>query len=228
MKSTALLLAVLSVLGCQGCAKPGGPFYAESPGLARGAFAMAAPPAAPAIGDRKIIWRGTLTMEVGHISNTIARLTALVEAQRGFVESTRGGEEEAWLIIRLPADALKSAIAEIERAGRVTYRDLSSTDVTEEYVDIEARRTNLVALRDRLRALLDRASEVKDIVAIETELNRVQSELDSLDARMKALKGQIDYATLTVRLAREPILGPLGYVAKGVWWAVEKLFVIRR
>ena len=110
----------------------------------------------------------------------------------------------------------------------MTYRDLSSTDVTEEYVDIEARRTNLLALRDRLRALLDRATEVKDVVAIETELNRVQSELDSLDARMKALKGQVDYATLSVHLTRKPILGPLGYAAKGIWWVIEKLFVIRR
>jgi hypothetical protein len=50
---------------------------------------------------------------------------------------------------------------------------------------------------------------------------------DSMEGRIKALKGQVDYATVTLSLNRKPILGPLGYLFKGIWWGVEKLFVIR-
>ena len=86
---------------------------------------------------------------------------------------------------------------------------------------------NKIVLRDRLKQLLDKASAVKDVLAIETELNRVQADIDSMEGRIRALKGQVDYATVSLSLEREPILGPLGYVCKGLWWGIEKLFVIR-
>lgn len=225
MPTTCRSLLPALLLLCSACARlPQTPFME---GLA-GIHAAPAMRASAESSDRKIIWSGSLAIEVPDLSNAIVRLSALAEAERGHIESMRGGEQEAWLTLRLPANRLQGAVEAIAQIGRVTYRDLANTDVTEEYVDIEARRGNLVALRDRLRALLDRATEVKDVVAIEAELSRVQSELDSLDARMKALQGQIDLATLHVHLTRKPILGPLGYAAKGLWWMIEKLFVIRR
>ena len=81
-----------------------------------------------------------------------------------------------------------------------------------------------------LERLLDQATDVKDILAIETELNRVQGDVDSMEARIKALKGRVDYAVLDLHLSQKPpakILGPLGYLLKGLFWTVEKLFVIR-
>ncbi len=236
--SAALLACLVAASGCAKM-KPhrsSGPvgFGVAAAGMADGFVAnmeSAPAPVAPSSSmraDRKLIWYGNLTMDVGNVSNSVARTAALVAEHGGYVENSSGDETYASLTIRLPSAKLQNAISALEQLGDVTHRNLSSTDVTEEYVDIEARRANLVVLRDRLRALLDRTQEVKEIVAVEKELNRVQSELDSLDARMKALKGQIDFASLTVTFHRKPILGPLGYVVKGVWWAVEKLFVIRR
>lgn len=56
---------------------------------------------------------------------------------------------------------------------------------------------------------------------------RVQGDIDSMEGLIKALKGRVDYATVTLSLNRKAILGPLGYLFKGLWWGVEKLFVIR-
>ena len=35
------------------------------------------------------------------------------------------------------------------------------------------------------------------------------------------------FAAITLDFTRKPILGPLGYVFKGLWWGIEKLFVLR-
>ena len=115
----------------------------------------------------------------------------------------------------------------LESIGKVTSRRVSSEDVTEQYVDIDARLKTMIALRDRLRALLDKADNVKDVLAIEKELGRVQGDIDSMQARLKALKGKVDLASISVTIRRRRILGPLGYLFKGAWWAVEKLFVIQ-
>jgi len=110
----------------------------------------------------------------------------------------------------------------------VTKKYISSKDVTEQYIDTNARLKNKIILRNKLKKLLDKAKDVKDILAIERELNRVQSDIDSMQGRMNFLKSKIKFAKLDVYFHRKPILGPLGYVFKGVWWGVEKMFVIRK
>jgi hypothetical protein len=55
------------------------------------------------------------------------------------------------------------------------------------------------------------------ILAIEAELNRVQGDIYSMEGRIKSLKGEVDYATVTLSLVRKPFLGPLGYLFKGLW-----------
>jgi hypothetical protein len=131
------------------------------------------------------------------------------------------------MTLRVPAPSLQATVASFEAIGRVTSRRLSSQDVTEQYVDTDARLKTMVALRDRLRALLDKAQNVKDILAIEKELGRVQADIDSLQARLKTLKGKVDLASINLTIKRRRILGPLGYAFKAVFWTVEKLFVIQ-
>ena len=109
----------------------------------------------------------------------------------------------------------------------MTYRRVAGEDVTERYIDIDARLKNKIELRDRLRQLLQKATDVKDVLAIETELNRVQSDIDAMDGKLTLLKNEVAYATIELDLRRERILGPLGYILKGLWWGIEKLFILR-
>lgn len=177
---------------------------------------------------RMLIWRASLSLEVGNVTDAVSRVTDIAEKAGGFVESKSDYDDRnADLTIRVPVSSLQSAMASLEAIGRVTNRCLSSEDVTEQYVDMDARMKTMIALRDRLRSLLDRAENVTDILAIEKELTRVQGDIDSVQGRLKALKGRVDLATVEVSLQTRRILGPLGYVFKGIYWAIEKLFVIQ-
>jgi hypothetical protein len=178
--------------------------------------------------DRMLVWKAQLSLQVWSVSNAVSEVTALVERQGGFIEQKSDrGERSASVTLRVPAKTFKTALASLEVLGTVTYRNVEGEDVTEQYIDVEARLKNKIVLRDRLKQLLEKATDVKDVLAIETELNRVQGDIDSMEGRMKALKGQVEYATVALSLERKPILGPLGYLFKGLWWGVEKLFVIR-
>ena len=188
-------------------------------------------PGGDAVRERMLAWKASLSVEVADVTNAALRAVALAEQNGGYLESrsdhSYGGTS---LKLRLPAPAFINAIGALEALGRVESRSVESEDVTEQYVDVEARLKNRIVLRDRLRKLLDQATEVKDILAIETELNRVQGDVDSMEARIKALKGRVDYAVLDLYLSQQrpaKILGPLGYLLKGLYWTVEKLFVIR-
>ncbi len=183
----------------------------------------------PADAGRMLVWKASVALAVDNVSNAVSRVRAVAQKAGGYVESAsdRGGEH-ASLLLRVPSAALKDALGSLEGLGTVTHREVSSEDVTEQYIDVDARVRNLAALRDRLKALLDKATAVKDVLEIEKELTRVQTELDSLQGRLKALKGQVDFASLNVNLSlrHRKVLGPLGYIFKGVFWTVEKLFII--
>lgn len=178
--------------------------------------------------NRMLIWRAWISLEVGNVSNAVTRIKDVVTESGGYIENqSDSGEERASIALRVPVDSLTPAMTSLESIGKVTSRRVSSEDVTEQYVDIDARLKTMVALRDRLRTLLDKAQNVKDILAIEKELGRVQGDIDSMQARLKSLKGKVDFASISVTVRRRRILGPLGYLFKGAWWTVEKLFVIQ-
>lgn len=216
----ALLAAGIVLSGCKSwCGKSAYPASAMS-GVAGTMTEVRA--------DRMLVWKAYLAMHVWDVSNAVNTSIAMVQRQGGFVEQkSDNGEESANLTFRVPSKGFNSTLATLETLGTVTRRNVQGEDVTEQYIDVDARLKNKIVLRDQLKQLLEKATAVKDVLAIETELNRVQADIDSMEGRIKALKGQVDYATVNLSLEREPILGPLGYLCKGLWWGVEKLFVIR-
>ena len=152
------------------------------------------------------------SLEVTSVSNAVFRVADIAEQTGGYVESkSNSGEKSAEVTLRVPVDSLAPAMASLESIGRITSRCVSSENVTEQYVDIDARLKTMVALRDWLRALLDKAQDVKDILAIEKELSRVQADIDSIQARLKTFKGKVDLASISRRLLPLPMQAGLYY-----------------
>jgi Domain of unknown function (DUF4349) len=223
---TNAILALALILTVTGCANNGN--FKEAMAVPSMAMSEESESAADVQPERMLIWTASMSLQVWNISNAVHEVTVLAEKQGGFIENKSDhGDTSANLTVRVPAKSFKAALSSLETLGTVTYRRVESEDVTEQYIDVEARLKNKIVLRDRLKQLLDKATAVKDVLAIETELNRVQSDIDSMEGRMRSMKKQVTYATVTLSLERKPILGPLGYVFKGLWWGVEKLFVIR-
>lgn len=227
-----LLLGLVLSTGCAKRVSPMAKGVSAMGGMVSDAMAMrseAAPnPPREIRSDRMLIWRADLALEVLRVQDALTQSIAIAEKSGGYVQTkTENGEESAQITLRIPAKALKSTIGTLEKLGKVTRRSVTGEDVTEQYIDLDARLKNAKALRDRLTQLLGKAKDVKDIIAIEAELNRIQTEIDSSEGRIKSLKSQADFATIELSLHRQRILGPLGYVFNGVVWTVRKLFVLR-
>jgi hypothetical protein len=188
--------------------------------------------------ERMLIWTGSLTLEVDKPDAAAMQATELVKKTGGYVEETKDSSYGTIMLrLRIPSAAFQETFARLEKLGKIKLRTISGRDATEEYIDVEARLKNKVALRDSLKHLLEKASDIKDILAIEADLNRVQADIDSMEGRIKALKEKADLATMELTFTRTPlppqpvpkrIYGPLGYFFKGLYWGIEKLFIIRK
>ena len=177
--------------------------------------------------ERMIARTADLDVEVSDPERSVAEVHRLVTEAGGIIEqSTRRQDEGAWLRCRVPADRLASVMDAVAALGDETRRTVGAEDVTDAYADLDTRLRNDIALRDRLRELLSRAKDVEEILAVEKELTRIQTEIESQQAQLDRLRSRVELSTLSISLHRERILGPLGYLGYGVWWAISKLFVI--
>ncbi len=123
---------------------------------------------------------------------------AIADELDGWVQAIRGER----ITIRVPVAHYREAVSRVEKLGRVAHRELEAADVTEEYVDLEARLKNAKAVRTRLEALLEKAEDVKAALEVEKELNRVGEEIERLEGKLKLLKNRVAYSTIAVTFER--------------------------
>lgn len=156
------------------------------------------------------------------------RVEQMVQDAGGYVERSSGSSDGKMRIVgRVPAAHLDRIMDSVAALGDERRRQVSGTDVTEQYIDLEARLRSQIALRDRLRQLLDRAATLNEVLELERQIARLQAEIDGLQARIEQLKSQVELASLAVSLDHKRVLGPLGLVGHGLAYVVGKLFVIR-
>ena len=106
------------------------------------------------------------------------------------------------IVIRVAVAHYAEAITRVEAIGRVVHRKAEATDVTEEYVDLEARLRNALAVRARLEALLARAEDVTAALEVEKELKRLGEEIEQLEAKLELIKNRAALSTISVRFER--------------------------
>jgi hypothetical protein len=157
-------------------------------------------------GDKRtVIYTAQFRIVVQEIEAAIDAMERLAEAQGGYVQSISGDQ----IVIRVPVANYQAAVAKVESLGNVSRRDLQATDVTEEYVDLQARLKNSMAVRARLEALLAKAENVEAALAVEKELNRVGEEIERLQAKLEVLKNRVAYSTITADFERVYRAAPL-------------------
>ena len=165
---------------------------------------------AEAFAERMVVFSAKLDLKVEDIDSVVDQIRLLTERYGGFVAavSTRSGGGA--VTIRVPQLSFYEALLEVEGFGEVVNRDVKGEDVTESFVDLQARLVNLQAQEARLQEILDMATTVEDVLKVEKELERVRGEIEGLTGDLQYLESRVELATITV-LMNEAI-------EKEMWW----------
>ncbi len=140
-----------------------------------------------------LVYTANLIMAVYQVEPGLDGVERAAHDAGGYLSSRQDTE----IVVRVPRDHFDDVIAKIEKLGDVTHRDIKAQDVTDEFVDVAARLKNAYAMRDRLTDLLSRAAS-KDALDIEKELGRVTEDIERMEGRLKLLRDQIAFSTITV------------------------------
>jgi hypothetical protein len=154
--------------------------------------------------QRELVRSAQLTLDVRDAAGATRQVRNTAAAAGGLVVEEQSGYRGAWLVLRVPADALDRVIDDVAGIGTVTARTSQVADRTADVVDLDARVASQQASVARVRALLAQATSIGDVVAIESELARREGDLDSLTNRLAAVRDQVAMSTLSVDL-RAPV-----------------------
>jgi hypothetical protein len=179
------------------------PSTGQSPAEASGASGGTAP---------LIIKQAQIRLTVKDTDQAIDRLTQIVADTDGYIVSNRvwfeqtgdGSFKYATYTIGVPVDAFEVALRRLRTmAIKIVDETASGQDVSEEYVDLESRLTNLEATRDRIRTFLEQAQTVEESLRINSELAAIEEQIEQVEGRMRYLSGRAAFSTITIQLDPE-------------------------
>lgn len=162
----------------------------------------------PLVNERKVIRDGSMEIRVNDVEKGKNKVDTLVKRYKAYYSNeSKSNTDYARgynLTIRVPAASFDEFLLAIETgAGEVVYKNISSRDVTEEFIDIETRLANKRAYIQRYTELLKKAATVKDIIEIQDKLRIIEEEVESTQGRLKYLNNQVDYSTLTLQITKK-------------------------
>jgi hypothetical protein len=164
--------------------------------------------------DRYLIKNAVLAMEVVNARDVAEQLTSVCKTSGGYVADYREtldnlGHGYVSLQIRVPATQLEGALLQLNSLGKVLSKQVTTEDVTEEYVDNEARTRNLKKAEERLLSHFDRVRKLEEVVAVEKELTRTRETIERLEGRLKYLSHRVAYSTIHITLQEKPAAEPI-------------------
>jgi uncharacterized protein DUF4349 len=158
------------------------------------------------VDQRSIIYRGSLSVRLkdDNVDAVAAQVSGIATTAGGFIGSDErhsgSGTGTATMQLRIPADRFTGVVDQLARLGTEEQRQISTEDVTEQTVDLDARISVQQARVDSGRRLLAQAKSLNDLVMLEKEVATRESDLASLQAKKRRLADLTALSTITVTL----------------------------
>jgi hypothetical protein len=153
-----------------------------------------------------VIYSASLRLVVVDVEQVLADVAGLARGMGGYVVSSESRESNGNRVgnasIRVPAERLDEALDGIKAmATRVDRSAISSQDVTEEFVDQEARLRTLRATEDQYLSLLTSARTVEDTLRVQQSLSQVREQIERTQGRLQFLRQSSEMALISMDIS---------------------------
>ena len=152
-----------------------------------------------------IVKTGRLTLEIGHdaFDGIVTQANTIASEAGGYVVSSEvegDRQRTGHIVIRVPSASFPAVMGNVQHLGdgKVTSRSVNGQDVTPEYIDLNARLTNLQAQEKVLLRLMNDAATVTDTIRVQSQLSGVQGAIEQLEGRVRYLRDQASMSTITL------------------------------
>ena len=180
--------------------------------------------------DRKIIRNANLEIELDQPEIAQRKAATIAETNGGFVVTSEARKTDGSVfvnvVMRVPAAQFNNVIEQLrtqlgEKAGgKILLDKTSGLDVTEEFVDLEARIRTKKALEDQFLVIMRSANKVAVALEVQRQVAEVRGEIEQMEGRRRLLENQAALSTITLALhtAAPIVMGS----SSGFWFQVRQ------
>jgi hypothetical protein len=154
----------------------------------------------------KIIKSANARYKVKNVKSATAQIKDIATKYDAYVSDLRFQNNlyqiENRFTIKVPQqyfDAILDSIGGV--VDFVEYENITTQDVTEEYIDLQSRLQTKLEVKGRYEEVLRKnAKTVKDILDTEDKLRVIQEEIEAAQGRLKYLSSKVSYSTIQIDL----------------------------
>lgn len=173
-----------------------------------------AAPAELEVPNQMVIYQANLQLRVKKFEETLQNIEEQVIKYGGYISESnvsKDGVEQisGQIIVRIPQKNFQAFLHEAEgQSAEVLQRNITGTDVTEEYVDLDSRLKSKRVVEERLTSFMQSAQKTEDLLKISADLAAVQEEIETIQGRIKFLENQTSLSTVHLSLFENKVIVP--------------------
>jgi hypothetical protein len=153
--------------------------------------------------EQKIIKTGDIKFETNDLEAAYSQIQTATKSYNAIIQNDTEGKDYGSvfrkIIVRVPSKNFDLFLKDISKG--VSYfdnKEISSQDVTEEYIDIDARLKAKKVLEARYLELLKKANKVTEMLEIEKQLSAIREEIEAKEGQLRYMQSQISMSTITI------------------------------
>lgn len=219
--------------GSAGAPGPGGESQPPADTSGKGQWgAITTAAQAPTSGTRLIVRNASLDIQVDDVTASLDGITQAAAQAGGYVVSATASDDgrtiSAAISVRVPAEKFDQVLKSIRASAiRIFTDNISSQDVSQEYVDLQSQLTNLKATEQQLLKILQQAGTVTETLSVQREITTVQGNIEQTKGRIQFLEQSTATSLIEVRLRGSGLVSDFAASATNVNTGEEITFTDR-
>ena len=166
----------------------------------------------PVLQGPPVIRQADLTMTVGNgtFDSKLSLARTIVETEGGYIAGTQAQAAPVDSQLRtgvlnfmVPAANFDATIDELSKVGKVQNEQITGTEVSGQYVDLQTRLSNAEAQRTAMLTLLTQAKTITDMIAVQNQIGQITGQIEQLKGQIKYLDDHTSFSALTVTMSED-------------------------
>lgn len=157
----------------------------------------------------KLIRTADVRFQVEDLEKSSEIIDQLVKQHGSYIStanmSSTNTEANNTISVRVPNNEFDGLLKDVcKQSIYMQRKNVSVQDVTEEYVDIEARLKTKKEVEARyIEILKSKTKTVEDVLKAEEQIRIIREEIEAREGRLNYLKNQVSYSTITVQVYQQ-------------------------
>jgi len=170
--------------------------------------------------DRLVITDTSLSLVVKNVKDVLGKIQELAKQQSGFlIDSNLSKPEEGGtgtISIRVPTEKINETLEALRGLSvKVVSEHVSGSDVTDQYVDLDARLAVLQQTKTKFEEILTKATEVEEMLQVQQQLISLQDQIDAIKGQQQYLEKSAALSRITIYLSTDELALP--YSPDNAW-----------